>query len=302
MDIRLLKSFILLAENLNFTHTSELLFMTQSTLSRQILKIEEELGVPLFNRDNHGTKLTQFGKIFLEDAKNIISEYDSSFEHINAAKKGCSGMLKIGFIRDSPVDNFIRLITQYRKLYPDVYIKLFDYGQSECVSVLMEKKIDAAFVLGLGDKVPVNFRIETFNVAANKMCLVVPKEHSFAKKKELDLKEAFDSNFVAIDPKVSAIGFQGTIEQCLSNGFIPKIVSFAHVISSLSVMIETGIGIAILPYDLKQTMSDKLVFIPIKNDEKYKSYTVLAWNKDNFNFCLKKFINYCKKKEEKKIV
>ncbi|WP_179122308.1 LysR family transcriptional regulator [Caloramator quimbayensis] len=152
MDIRALQSFIMLANTLNFTRAAELMYISQPSLSKQIVNLEDELGVPLFKRNKRGVELTVYGKVFLNDAKEIINQWEKSINHIEQVKYGDNGFVRIGFIRDFPIKIVPESIKLFTKENPEVNIKLKEFGENECIEVLCKGDVDAVFTFWEGIK------------------------------------------------------------------------------------------------------------------------------------------------------
>src|SRR6185369_10016035 len=125
MEIDRLRSFVRLAERLHFGQTAELLHLSQPALSKQIRLLESEIGVPLFNRNRHGVSLTEAGKLFLIDAKDLVRRFDEVYEHGKRIAQGETGTLSIGF-GFSTVTLVPRIISRFRRQHPNVQIRLKD--------------------------------------------------------------------------------------------------------------------------------------------------------------------------------
>src|SRR5687767_13284133 len=119
MEMRELKSFVLLAEQLHFGRAARLLHLSQPALTKQIRRMEEELGSPLFERGRHGTALSAFGKQFLKEARNTVGDFDRLLDRAKIAAAGESGHLGIGFGFHT-LELVPRLIVRLREIAPGI--------------------------------------------------------------------------------------------------------------------------------------------------------------------------------------
>lgn len=291
MDIRSLQSFVALASTLNFTRAAELLYISQPALSKQIVNLEDELGVPLFKRNKRGVELTVYGKVFLNDAKEMIKQWGKSVSHIEQIKYGDNGFLQIGFIRDFPIKILPEAVKTFTKENPYVNIKLHEFSENECIDALCKGDVDAAFTFWEG------FNSEEFNfliINKNPICVAMHKNHHLAEKEQISILELSNEKFVAFSPDVTIAGFNSITMQCMEHSFYPNIVAYVNVVTSLFMLITSYGGVALLPESAKLIAPEDIVFIPTINEKSWVD-TAFVWNKINNNLCLNKFINCIKK-------
>jgi len=131
MELRHLRYFVAVAEALNFTRAATRLHLAQPALSRQVSDLEEELGVDLLKRTSHGVRLTEEGKLFLEEARGLLQRADESVRKVRALARGELGELQVGFL--APLDLHIlpRALAEFQKSTPGVKVTLHDLGSDE---------------------------------------------------------------------------------------------------------------------------------------------------------------------------
>lgn len=145
MEIRHLRYFVAVAEELNFRRAAERLFMAQPPLSQQIRDLEEELGVLLFDRTHRQVRLTVAGQVFLEDAYQLLAQVDRAKGRARRANKGELGQLTIGYTSFVHCPLFPIILQRYRALYPDVDIVLRDLVTIEQMKQLDTNALDISF-------------------------------------------------------------------------------------------------------------------------------------------------------------
>lgn len=131
MELRHLRCFVVLAEELHFTRAAERLHIDQSPLSRAIRELEDELGTLLFDRDRRGTRLTQAGTVFLQDVRRVFTTLDQARENVKAVSAGYRGSLRIA-VSDGAIDpRFSEFLTRCREEEPEIEVRLSEVSFSE---------------------------------------------------------------------------------------------------------------------------------------------------------------------------
>jgi len=277
MEIKFLREFICLAEHLNFHEAAKKLYISQPVLSRHIIEMENELDVQLFIRNKQSVKLTPIGQVVLEEAKGIIRRYEEGMKRIQLAKSGLAGELKIGFLEAAVKDFFSSLIINYRDNYPNIDLQMNQYNIATLINAILDDKIDAGFTLSCDiAKVP---GIEWKKVYSDVFCVVLRNDHPLAGEKKISLFQLADETFIIEEPS-------GVYDQLLDlfkeSGFAPKTIPRSAFPENVLLMVETGLGVAILPRHLNIYKRPGVSFIELEG-ESAKVDIVLAWKKDNTN-------------------
>lgn len=288
MDISTLEAFIALAETLSFTRASERLYISQSALSRQILKLEDELGAELFRRSRREVELTACGRVFLEDSRELLARYSLALTHLEDVRDGLRGTLTLGFLRDAPSDRLAEIIRTFRGDYGDIRLTMREYGQDAVASAVIGGEADIVFSFyeGLGELDPV----ETLTLAEHSICAVVRADDPIAQRERIEIEALDGRDLVIISPKVSELGRRSVVTQFMSRGMIPRVAAHADIVPSLLMMVESGIGIGTLPRSAMRLAPETITFVPI-DDGRPPMLTVLAWRSDNQNPALKTFLD-----------
>ena len=159
MELNLLAEFVLLARHLNFSRAAQELNLTQPTLSRHIVQLEEELGVQLFRRDRQSVALTEAGRLFLPEASAVMARYEAARRRLQEYRDGMAGSLMLGYrwvYRDGPWPGLLR---RFQEAYPNISIRLVSFQQGESLQEgVREGTLDAAVALCTGDVLPSELR------------------------------------------------------------------------------------------------------------------------------------------------
>lgn len=195
MKIEQLERFLVVAECLNFTTAAEKLYVGQSTISRQIQALEEELGVPLLIRGSRSVELTYAGKVLQNEAARILESLDSMTAHVRAVGNGTSGMLKIATL-PAPVPSLNALLRRCHEVYPNLHI---NYSQSS-YDRLTDGLVNNDYDLGLNFSfwIPNRKEFETLDLCEDHFCILCNKDHWAAQYEEsgLPIDRLKDEDFV----------------------------------------------------------------------------------------------------------
>ena len=145
MDFRALRSFVVLANQLHFGRAANLLHLSQPALSKQIRKLEDEIGAPLFYRNTGGTSLSAAGATLARDAGDLLARCDEAFLRAQRAGRGEIGTLDIGF-GIATYELVPRVIARYRSRYPEIHVSLRDMASAEQVAALRDGRLDVGFI------------------------------------------------------------------------------------------------------------------------------------------------------------
>jgi len=244
MEIRQIKSFLSIAETLHFGRSAKLLHMSQPALSLQIKALEDDLQVKLLERNRRGVALTEAGNIFRENAVLALEQLKTARQKAQWTVTGHLGQLRVGFISTAGQEIVPTLIRRFRKLYPKVDFSLRNILTIEQVSMVMESALDVGFV-----RLPIERPkgIDVTIVHREPLVAVLPSNHPLSFQKELHLHELRGDKFVVYDRKY-APGFHDLLAGILSRaGVVPEITQTAGEMATLVSLVDSGLGVAILP-------------------------------------------------------
>ena len=287
MELSDLQAFVMLAETLSFTRSAEAMFVSQSTFSRQISRLEAELGVPLFVRSPRAVSLTDYGRVFLEDARAQLGSWERSLHRMERVRQGTMGHITVGFIQDNPNDRFPEILRAYRQACPQVDILLQEYGQGAITRAIETGVVDVGFTFSEG--LYETDRIETRILDSTPICVVLRKDHPLCERQSIRLRELAGEPLVLISQDVSIYGYQNVLDRCRRGGITPEISATARIVPSLFMLIEAGMGFAFLPGSARRTAPEGVSFLELEDCEDVLD-TVLAWRSDNENPALRTFL------------
>jgi len=244
MNLTSLRYFITVAEYSSFTKASERLFVTQPTLSRQILDLEDELGAQLFIRSRHSLVLTAAGRRLLPEAKEIIKKCDNLSELVKDESNNLTGSLRIDyqvFLDTSAMSKALKSMT---KKNPQVDILLSRGGSSEITNHLIQGNCDVIFTLSVCVESMPN--LEVFKLQDNMLQVAVPRTHRLANQKKVYTRDLAEERFILLDRKMSPSTVDYTTGLCVKNGFSPNVSYYVNDAETAMLLVGSGKGITFL--------------------------------------------------------
>ncbi|GAA5123113.1 LysR family transcriptional regulator [Luteolibacter yonseiensis] len=281
MDIRELRSFVLLAGQLNFGKASRLLNLSQPALTKQIRRMEEDLGGRLFVRGKQGTALSPLGTQFLREAKTTLQSFDELVDRGQRLATGEAGQLNLGFGFHT-FELVPRLIVKLREMAPEIDVSLKDMSTAEQLAALASGKLDLGFV-----RLPVSKDLKTLPAVTDRLALVSSSLSSLPAN--LKLADCRNEPFVAISEERSP-GFRTHMLQlCAKHGFQPRVIQQVPEFMTAIALVRAGLGVAIIPESFWSARFEGMRLHRLKDKEAAWSVSA-AWNAGDTNPALLRFL------------
>jgi DNA-binding transcriptional LysR family regulator len=249
MELRHLRYFLAVAEELNFTRAARRLNIAQPPLTQQIKALEAEMGVKLFDRTGYRVELTDAGKSFVPQVARILADVRNAVLIAKQAAAGDIGHVRVGFTESS---SFNPLVTaafrRFRQAYPDVEVSLEENPTTVLATALREGRVDAAFV-----RPPLRTvkGLTLHIVDEEEMVVAVSNGHPLAERADLEMKDLAEETFV-LYPRVEGPGLADTvIAACEKAGFSPKVKQYTPQLSSTINLVAASMGVSIVPSSMQ---------------------------------------------------
>ncbi len=241
MDFDQLFYFKITAKHRSFTSASEELNLSQPALSRSILRLEEDLGIPLFERKSRGVMLTPYGKVFLEYTSHILSDMQEAKQKIHDMVDPYYGSISVSFIQTLGSSFIPDLISSFQKKFPNVQFQLSQNITSKIIKGLTSTDID----IGFCSPVEVHENLCSFPVLKEELFLIVPTTHRLAGNDTVNLREVADDPFILFKPQTTL--YELIHKLCNEAGFQPKKVFEGYEERTVVDLVGANLGIAIVP-------------------------------------------------------
>jgi DNA-binding transcriptional LysR family regulator len=266
MELRHLRYFIAVAEELHFTRAAARLHIGQPPLSQQIQALEKELGAQLLERSKRWVRLTEAGKFFLNDAREILALSEQAMETARRASKGEVGELRVGFTSSMPFTVILqRVVNLYRQRYPHVTLSLQEMSSARQIEAITQRTLDLGFVRP--PEVEIANGVDVITLRHDPLLLVMPSEHRLARKKSVKLTELAAEAFVMYSKDVGTGIHAQIIRLCRQAGFDPRIVQEAREAATIIGLVAAGCGISILPESFQCIQMHGVAYRKISNPD-----------------------------------
>ena len=285
MDLRHLRYFIAVAEELHFTRAARRLHIAQPPLSRQIRELEGELGVSLFNRTLRQVELTDAGQVFLFKARQVLRAAEAAVLETQRAERGETGKLAVGFFEQTAYTLLPPILRAFSERFPEVDVQLRWFPVIGQIEALEQGEVDIAFVRPVADLSAVSKQLlltEDFVVA-------VPASHRFAALDAVSIDECRDERIINYTQHLAPDYHAAIMRACALAGFVPKRpLDVGQVYTALG-LVSAGVGLAFAPASVQRVRFDGLVYKPLRG-QPLESVTYLAWLQPAPSILLRRFV------------
>ena len=260
VELRQLRYFVAVAEELHFTRAAERLGMAQPPLSQQIKAIERELGVELFRRTKRRVELTEPGRVLLDGARRTIDEATRAVHDTKRAARGEVGRLSVGFVGAAVASVLPRILRVHTSRFPDVVLDLYQCSTAEQVERLRDGRLHVGFL-----RPPIQEpKLVTEVTAREQFLVVVSHDHRLADRDAVDLGELASERFILF-PRSQGPGSHDRITRiCHEAGFAPEIVQEAVEMQTIAGLVAAGLGVSIVPESVRHLRKEGVRYLPIK--------------------------------------
>jgi len=278
MELRHLRYFVAVAEELHFTRAAERLGIKQPPLSCQIRQLERELGTSLFRRLTRGVELTETGALLLDEARGILDQVERIKAAVQSRARGETGCIHLGFAGATCFQPLVPgIIRAYRERYPGVVVTPEQGNTPLLVERLRSREIDVAFVrppLSDGEGLAVEPLVE------EPMVIVLPEWHPRAGDRSMPLAALAEETLILFPRTIGPGLYDAIIESCQRVGFSSKLGQEAPQISAMVHMVAAGFGVSIVPQSIAQVRLAGVAYIGIEGEAPRAPISLAYWRDD----------------------
>ena len=286
IDLRQLRYFVCLAEELHFGRAAERLGIAQAPLSQQIRVMEERLGVSLFHRTTRRTRLTAAGDTLLSHARDLLDGMDRAVSHTRAMAGQTSGRLTVAGVNMAMTHVIPPILAEFRKLWPAVIVDILHLGTSEQLRVLGTGDVDVAFIRPTEQAA--YMQVET--LLREGFVAALPTGHPLAAKAELTLREILSEPIIGYAP-VLGTHYAALLRDAFRKaGLTARIVQECTHTTSVAAQVASGLGLAVMPSWIRNIRSPWLEFRPVPELPRAIEL-VMAWPKGEPSPILRDFLD-----------
>lgn len=244
MELRQLRYFATLADELHFRRAAEVLAIAQPTLSQQIVALEDELGVRLFERTKRSVRLSDAGSVFLSEVRGILDQVETAADHVREAESGRRGVLEIG-TSGPPMNSYLpRAVRAFRAANPEIALNVRIMHSSDVLEELKSRRIHIGFGrAGMEAEGLASLRLWEFPYYA-----VLPLGHPEARHRAVRLDRLSGEALITYPRALIGESYDELIAFCHAQDFVPKTVVEVDDVNSVVGLVACGLGVSILPH------------------------------------------------------
>lgn len=285
MELRHLRYFITVAEELNFSKAALKLYTAQPSLSQQIKDLEEDVGVKLLHRTKRKVELTEEGAVFLEQARLTLAQADKAVAMARQVSKAKQQMLRIGFVPVAEMKVFPYVLPNLRVQNPDLKIELLSLNNNEQMRLIKKGELDITFIRQNFQ----NDEIESQFVLREPLIFILPKDHPLTKYERIPVKALDGIDFIIPAAEESLTLHNLILDFAKQNGIEFNIIQKADNILFNINSIGIGLGCTILPGYIAPLMMENTVIRPLSVELPFLDLYV-SYRKDTALVTAHKFI------------
>jgi len=292
MELRQLRYFVAVAEELHFSHAAERLHISPPSLTQQIQNLEQELGARLFVRTKRDVKLTDAGIRFLDEARATLRSAERAELVARRAGRGEVGRVELGFVASAACLGLLSFVVPpYRELYPLVALSILRMETPQQLDLLSEGRLDVG-ILRPPTRYPLG--ITATVIARQPIIVALPQDHRLANSDAIAPEALADESYIAPSYETDLGLYRHTAAVAQQGGFMPRIVERAPDLFTTVTLVAAGFGIAIIPESIASIRIPGVIYRPLAQHTN-QAELVAAFRRDEKSPAVKAFVQHLKK-------
>jgi DNA-binding transcriptional LysR family regulator len=286
MELRHLRYFVAVADELHFGRAAERLHIAQPPLSQQIKQLENELGFDLFYRTKRSVVLTEAGGVFLAEVRKIFMQLEQAVQVGQQTSRGEVGKLVIGFVSSTAYNVLPDILRKFRRDVPGVTLELHELTTNEQYSRLSDRRIDIGFV-----RPPVNeVACCTETVFWEALIVALPEGHHLANQADVVVNSLRNEQFILFPRHFSPGLYDAIISVCQQAGFSPMVTQEAIQMQTIVSLVAGQMGVAIVPASLQRLQRQGVVYKEMR-DPMPEVATNVIWRRGDTSPTIQAFLS-----------
>ncbi len=285
MELRHLRYFVAVAEELHFGRAAKRLYIAQPPLSQQIQQLEEELGVSLFKRTNRSVELTNAGQAFLDEAYKILAHVEQAKLLALRTARGELGKLALGFVSSAAFELLPHLLSAYREQHPQIHVSLHEMEKDEQIAALFARQIQVGLLRPPVDSSELYSEI----ILREPLLLALPAQHPLVSKAQISILDLANETFV-LQPRHWTLGlYDHVMNLCHLANFSPNVKQEAADTYLIIGLVAANMGISLVPASAQSLRSQGVVYRPLEGDITQIEMAMI-WRRDDHSPVVEAFL------------
>jgi DNA-binding transcriptional LysR family regulator len=275
-DLRRLRYFVAVAEELHFGRAARRLNLSQPPLSVQIRTLEREVGTPLLIRTQRRVELTEAGRVLLDDARRLLDQAEAAVVHARRAAAGAVGRLAIGFVSTVDYSMLPPLVRRFRQKHPEIALKLLELTGDRQQALLLSGELD----LGLSILPSPAAGLTMRPVFREPLIAAVPANHRLAGRRRATLRSLAQEPFIQFPRELAPGLYDLAIAACQKAGFTPHLAQEAIQMQTILGLVAAGLGVALVPHCMSKLQRPDVRYLAL-DTRGFEVETVALWQTEN---------------------
>ncbi len=297
MELRHLRYFVAVAEELHFSRAAERLHIAQPPLSQQIRQLETELGAQLFERTRRRVQLTAAGRMILDEARRALAQADRVVNVARRAAEGSAGIVRVGLSSSAPYTTLPAILRAFRAEFPGITLNLFERSTEEQLELIAADKIDVAFVRRPVENAPDSLVVRT--ILREPLVLALPRNHRLCRTRAVNIRSLAGEPFILF-PRHAAPGLYDQIASiCRRGGFQPGVAQEAVQMQTIVSLVSAGLGVAVVPASIRKLHRERVAYRPIHPGGAMTEMAVV-YDRNNSSKALQSFLRVAERNHDRR--
>lgn len=275
MELKLLRAFVEVVRQGGFSKAAETLFATQSTVSKAIKQLEEELGIPLIERFKKRSVPTAAGEIVYRRGIKLLADHDDLFKELDDVRGLKQGRLRLGIAPVGASTLFAPLFARYNQRYPGIEVELMEHGGVKLAECLRAGEIDFA-----GTLLTISEEFDSQLIRSEPLVALLASSHPLAMRPSISLLELKDTPFILFGSGFAL--HRIILDASHRAGFEPKVVAQSSQIDFMLELVAAGLGVAFLPRMIAREKSNPQIFFPLLEGDAFQWNMAMTWRRDAY--------------------
>jgi DNA-binding transcriptional LysR family regulator len=275
-DLRRLRYFVAVAEELHFGRAARRLNVSQPPLSVQIRTLEREIGTPLLIRTQRRVELTEAGRVLLDEARRLLDQAEAAVVHARRAAEGTVGRLAIGFVSTVDYSILPALVRRFRHKHPGISLKLLELTGDRQQALLQSGELD----LGLSILPSPAAGLAKRPVFREPLIAAVPASHPLAGRRRTALRSLAAEPFIQFPRELAPGLYDLAIAACQKAGFTPHLAQEAIQMQTILGLVAAGLGVALVPRCMSKLQRPDVRYLAL-DARGFEVETVALWHSEN---------------------
>ena len=286
MELRHLRYFMAVAEELHFGKAATKLHIAQPPLSQQIQQLETELGFKLFYRTKRRVSLTEAGQAFLRETQQVFRQLEEAIARSQKISRGERGTLSIAFVSSAAYNVIPPILRNFRTLVPEVKLQLKELTTKEQLQWLAEERLDLGFVRPPIAKPEFNSQI----ILWESLVVALPANHPLAEREHISCQSLTEESFIFFPRNLAPELYDRVINLCQQANFCPQVVQEAMQMQTIVSLVSAEIGISIVPESIQNLQRTGVIYKPLMEATPQPAIA-LVWRKGDRSATVARFID-----------